>query len=132
MCAGVLQGSPLPLSEATLDPGISYYCSRQFALSVFHRLGSVNATLSPAIIGRPSAARFLSALPGRPQCRPGREIRDHCGSERTCGQEIQPRLETLRAVLDPADDERADIAAEVADGIDQRNSGGGGRPGEEH
>src|SRR6266404_821208 len=67
-----------------------------------------------------------------PQCCPGREIRDHCRTERTRRQEIQSHLETLGAVLDPADDEGSDITAEVADGIDQRNAGGGRRSGEEY
>src|SRR6185369_327075 len=47
--------------------------------------------------------------------------RDDRGHQRTGGKKIKPSLEALGGILDPADDEGAEIAAEVADGIDQRD-----------
>src|ERR1035437_2244019 len=46
------------------------------------------------------------------------EERNHGAGERTGGEEIQTCLETAGRILDPADDEGADITAKVTDGID--------------
>src|SRR5450756_270146 len=59
------------------------------------------------------------------------EERNHGAGERTGGEEIQTCLETAGRILDPADDEGADITAKVTDGIDQRDRAGRSRAGEE-
>src|SRR6185436_12368808 len=63
---------------------------------------------------------------GRALC----EIRDECRTERAARQEIHAHLEALGAVLDPPDDERSDVAAEIADRINQCNADGRGSAGE--
>src|ERR1039458_2076644 len=52
-------------------------------------------------------------------CRARGKEGDDRACERTGGQEIQPGFKAVGGVLDPADDEGAEIAAKIARGIDQ-------------
>src|SRR5579863_908290 len=54
---------------------------------------------------------------GSAGCACGKE-RDDRRHQRTGGEEIEAGFEALGGILDPADDERAEIAAEIADGVD--------------
>src|SRR5258708_25825749 len=56
---------------------------------------------------------------------------DQSAGQRAGGKEIQTGLETAGRVLDPADDEGAKIAAEVAGGVDQGDRARRRRAGEE-
>src|ERR1700722_19714695 len=53
--------------------------------------------------------------------RSGGEESDDGRHQRTGGEEIKPGSEALRRILDPAENEGADIATEIADGIDHGN-----------
>src|SRR5262249_62272722 len=60
-----------------------------------------------------------------------RDVGDDPGQQSAGGQEVKPGLEASSAVPAPTNDERADVAAKIADRVDQRDPTGGRRPGEE-
>src|SRR6516162_478901 len=85
--------------------------------------------LGDAITSR--GGRRQAALFGLSCRRLYRDVGDDRGQQSAGGQEVEPGLEASRAVLDPTDDERPDVAAEIADRVDEGDSTRGRRPGEE-
>ena len=102
-----------------LGGATGFYCPGGYLARRVTQLGDAIASRG----GRRQAALF-----GLSRRRLYRDVDDDRGQQSAGGQEVEPGLEASRAVLDPTDDERPDVAAEIADRVDEGDSTRGGRP----